>query len=68
MSEEEARRPLTPEEYLSLTEAEKEIYIAIARERIHALFLEKCLEIRAECPYRGLEICLQHCVCELGEQ
>jgi hypothetical protein len=55
------------EEFLRLNEIEKEIYLALARERRRVL-LQESLKQGAECPYRGLELCLQHCVCEEGFQ
>lgn len=54
---------LSSEEYLRLNDAEKEIYIALARERLEALLWRRFTDAKGECPYRGLELCLQHCVC-----
>jgi len=48
---------------LRLNEVEKEIYIAFARERRRALLSPRFTDERGECPYRELELCLQHCVC-----
>jgi hypothetical protein len=56
---------LPSEEYLRLNDIEKEIYIALARERRRALLWRRFTREREErCPYRGLELCLQHCVCQ----
>lgn len=58
---------LPSEEFLRLNEIEKEIHLALARER-RRLLLQQRLKQGAECPYKGLELCLQHCVCEEGFQ
>lgn len=54
---------LSSEEYLRLNDVEKEIYIALARERLQALLSRRFTDANGECPYRRLEHCLQHCVC-----
>jgi hypothetical protein len=54
--------------YLRLNEIEKEIYLALDRERCRARLSKSLKKEGAECPYRGLELCLQHCACEEGFQ
>ena len=57
---------LSSEEYLRLTEIEKEIYLVLSRERSRVLLSKHLKKEGAECPDWGLERSLQHGRCEEG--